>query len=345
MYLQLQIELTGENKMNLGKKIKELRIKNNITQERLAEEMNITAQAVCKWESGRTMPDISLLPKLSVFFGVTIDELFELTDNVHFERISNMLYTRKSLTDDEFAYAESFLKKQTKTEAKSLLARLYDDRSGEYHAKSMELAKQTLEENPLDENIHSILCGPQWDWDLTNHHELIDFYYGFIRKNPDNFKAHEYLAELLTADCRIEEAERMVNKMDKIKPSLSSYRISAKIKIKTGDTNAAKAVLDKMTDEYSNSPTAWSYKADCHASLGLYGDAIAFYTKAADLSKSPRYIDDNLSMAHIYEIKKDFPAAAREYKNIINILVTDHGAPKDSDVVQSYERKIAECEK
>lgn len=38
--------------MNIGKKIKELRIKNNITQERLAEEMNVSPQAVCKWESG-----------------------------------------------------------------------------------------------------------------------------------------------------------------------------------------------------------------------------------------------------------------------------------------------------
>ena len=171
--------------MNIGKKIKELRIKNNITQERLAEEMNVSPQAVCKWESGKTMPDILLLPELSVFFGVTIDELFELTDSAHFERIQNMLYMRVSLSDDEFSYAEDFLQKRN---AKALLARLYENRADEYRKKSAELAKRALEENPRNENIHSILCGPLWgSWDLTNHHELIDFYYEFIRKNPGNY--------------------------------------------------------------------------------------------------------------------------------------------------------------
>ena len=275
--------------MNIGKKIKELRIRNNITQERLAEEMKVSPQAVCKWESGKTMPDIALLPELSVFFGVTIDELFELTDSAHFERINNMLYMRVSLDDDEFSYAEGFLKERN---AKALLARLYENRADEYHAKSTELAKRALEENHLDENIHSVLCGPLWgSWGLTNHHELIDFYYKFIYKNPDNFKAYEYLAELLTTDCRLDEADEIVNKMDKMNHSLRTYRIMAEISIKKGDIETAKSLLDKMTDEYPDNATAWSYKADTYASLGLYNDAAMLYSKAIDLSKPPRYID------------------------------------------------------
>ena len=331
--------------MNLGKKIKELRIKNNITQERLAEEMMVTPQAVCKWESGKTMPDITLLPELSVFFGVTIDELFELTDNIHFERISNMLYTRNSLTDDEFSYAESFLRGQRKTKAKSLLARLYGNRADEYRARSAELAKKALEENPHEENLHSVLCGPLWDWDLTNHHELIDFYYEFTGKNPDNFKAHEYLAELLIADFRTEEAERVINKTDKTNHPLSVIRIWAKIEIKKGNREKAEMLLDKMTREYPDNWLAWSYKADICATLGLYDEAIEFYAKAADLSEPPRYIDDNLSIAHIYEIKKNFKAAAEEYKKVTDILIDDLGASDAGDVIQAYERKIAECEK
>ncbi len=329
--------------MNIGKKIKELRIKNNITQERLAEEMNVSPQAVCKWESGKTMPDITLLPELSVFFGVTIDELFELTDSTHFERINNMLYKRFSLDSNEFSYAESFLKERN---TKALLARLYENRANEYHSKSTELAKQALKENPHDENIHSVLCGPLWGcWDLTNHHELIDFYYDFISKNPNNVNAYEYLAELLTADSRLDEAEKIVNRMNKMKHSLRAYRIMAKIEIKKGNIEAAKALLDKMTNEYPDNPTAWNYKADAFASLGLYDSAARLYTKAADLSKPPRYIDNNLSIAHIYEIQKDFQAAALEYKKIIDILVTECGAPADGDVIHSYEQKISECEK
>ena len=44
----------------------------------LAKAMGVTPQTVSKWENDVTMPDVALLPELSVFFGVTIDELFSL---------------------------------------------------------------------------------------------------------------------------------------------------------------------------------------------------------------------------------------------------------------------------
>lgn len=329
--------------MDLGKKIKELRRKNNITQERLAEEMKVSPQAVHKWESGKTMPDIALLPELSVFFGVTIDELFELTDSAHFERINNMLYKRISLDSDEFSYAEHFLKNRN---AKALLARLYRNRADEYLARSAKLAKQALEKDPQDENIHSVLCGPLWGcWDLTNRHDLIAFYYDLIRQTPGNLHAYEYLAELLTADGRLDEADQIVNKIDAMDHSLRTYRIKAKIEVKRGNIEKAESLLDQMTDEYPGDPSAWSYKADAYADLGAYDDAVKLYAKAAGLSSPPRYIDNDLSIAHIYEIQKNFQGAAREYRKIIDILITGCGAPTDSDVIHLYEQKAAECER
>ena len=46
--------------MTLGEKIKELRQKNNVTQEKLAEYLNITCQSISKWENNNALPDISL---------------------------------------------------------------------------------------------------------------------------------------------------------------------------------------------------------------------------------------------------------------------------------------------
>lgn len=66
--------------MELGNKIKTLRLKAGLTQEKLADELNVSFQTVSKWENNVCAPDISMLPKLSVFFGVTIDELFNLTN-------------------------------------------------------------------------------------------------------------------------------------------------------------------------------------------------------------------------------------------------------------------------
>ena len=60
--------------LSLGDKIRELRRRDGRTQENLAEALGVTSQAVSRWESGRTAPDISQLPVLCNFFEVTADE-------------------------------------------------------------------------------------------------------------------------------------------------------------------------------------------------------------------------------------------------------------------------------
>ena len=47
-----------------------------LTQEGLAQKLGVTNQAVSKWESGQSCPDIALLPALADLFGITMDELF-----------------------------------------------------------------------------------------------------------------------------------------------------------------------------------------------------------------------------------------------------------------------------
>lgn len=62
-------------KIIIGDNIRNLRRKNDTTQEKLAEYLGITAQAISRWESGVCLPDMELLPGIASFFGVTIDEL------------------------------------------------------------------------------------------------------------------------------------------------------------------------------------------------------------------------------------------------------------------------------
>ncbi len=62
--------------MTIGLKIAALRREQGMTQEALAQKLGVTNQAVSKWESEQSCPDIQLLPRLADTFGVTIDELF-----------------------------------------------------------------------------------------------------------------------------------------------------------------------------------------------------------------------------------------------------------------------------
>ena len=61
----------------IGNKIRKLRMKHNITQSQLAEVLSVTSQSVSKWECGRSFPDITLLPVIARYFGISMDELFE----------------------------------------------------------------------------------------------------------------------------------------------------------------------------------------------------------------------------------------------------------------------------
>ena len=63
------------NTVQVGRKIKKLRVKNNMTQMNLADAMGVSYQAVSNWERGNSMPDISKLAELANLLQCTIDEL------------------------------------------------------------------------------------------------------------------------------------------------------------------------------------------------------------------------------------------------------------------------------
>lgn len=63
------------NQDNIGKYIKNIRLKNKLTQEAFAESLHVTAQAVSKWELGKNMPDLSILNEISKRYNIDIDEL------------------------------------------------------------------------------------------------------------------------------------------------------------------------------------------------------------------------------------------------------------------------------
>ena len=61
----------------IGKFIIDLRKKNNLTQQNLANKLGVTYQAVSKWENGKSIPDIAILKRISEEFNVSIDELLD----------------------------------------------------------------------------------------------------------------------------------------------------------------------------------------------------------------------------------------------------------------------------
>lgn len=136
--------------LDFGGKIKTLRLSKSMTQEQLAQRLRVSPQAVSKWENGVTLPDIQLLPELSILLGASIDALFSITDDKRMERIDNMLWDQRFLSREEFETEERFLKDKclepdAQARATLLLAELYCKRAREYRELASPLARKALE--------------------------------------------------------------------------------------------------------------------------------------------------------------------------------------------------------
>ena len=336
--------------MELGKKIKQLRLNKGVTQETLAGALGVTYQAVSRWENETTMPDISLLPQISVYFGVSIDELFEFTEESRYERIQNMLNEKSSLTDAEFENAKYFLEKQLNYNSENvnaikLLASLYAHRAQSSKLHAVEYAKKALQLGDMSKNMNNILRdaygSPHTDWNFRNRHELIAFYYEHLASHPDDLRAYRYMLPALVADGRTNEARKLTEKIrEREKPELL-FVFDAMILRREGKTKEAENLLNDMAARFADSWYTWAIIADFRADDCSYDEAVSCYEKSFELQAAPRYTDSLEAIAHIYEIKGEYKEAVTAYQRIIELLKTDWNVTFGA-TVNKYLQKIDE---
>ena len=138
--------------MNLGNKIRELRRARNLTQEQLAASLNISAQAVSKWEMGTSYPDMTMIPTLATFFKVSLDELFDFDVNNIDKEIEDIRLESNKYFWDNFEKAEQTLldglkKYPASIQLKTELFELYSynvDRGDDIINKAFELGSHII---------------------------------------------------------------------------------------------------------------------------------------------------------------------------------------------------------
>lgn len=89
-----RINLKGDNmNLRIGENLKRLRREKDLTQEELAAHLGVSFQAISKWERGESYPDITILPALSNYFKISIDELVgmeEIKRTEEYEKINKL---------------------------------------------------------------------------------------------------------------------------------------------------------------------------------------------------------------------------------------------------------------
>ena len=106
--------------MNTAEKILELRKAHGLTQEQLAEKLDVSRQSVSKWESGQAMPETDKLIALSDSFHVTIDYLLRPSEVDTLTLKTEVLERQQNELKDAF---------QTRKERQQLLVRCIDRKS------------------------------------------------------------------------------------------------------------------------------------------------------------------------------------------------------------------------
>ena len=194
--------------IKIGEKIKLLRKQKDISQEVLAQYLGVSFQAVSKWENETTMPDITMIPVLASFFGVSTDELFDF----------NLLEIEKNverICTEAFQYRTSDLKKSEsilrdglkKYPGNDVLLNnlLYTMRSPERRVEVVTLCKSLIESTKMDDVKYDALRILAETYKEMGEYELVRL---TLKKIPElYFTKLELQAELLNGD-EMEKAAR-----------------------------------------------------------------------------------------------------------------------------------------
>ena len=337
--------------MELGKKVKQLRFKAGLTQEQLAAKLGIGAQSVSKWENAVAMPDITALPLLAEIFGVSIDDLFDLTTEQRLNRIENRMDAEEELPADIFREFESFLQAELKDEtyqkrATSLIAYLYWHRMNAEAKKASRYAKEAIRRAPGEKDCQWILNKTDnhavWDWNLANHSRAIRFWRELAEENSDVALPYMYLLDNLIADHRADEAERWLDRycaLEKANPVMKRvYR--AYIALSRFDEPAGDRIMEDLLAEQPDNDAVLFETAQYYAVKADYEKAIACYERAfaADLRR-PRFTDALMGIADIYEIMGDYANAAKTYDRIVDLLENEWGLSEETDTSVTSAKK------
>lgn len=338
--------------MEMGTQIRVNRLRCNLTQEKLADLLGVTPQAVSKWEKDSSLPDITLLPELSSIFGIKIDELFDCPEETHLRRIEAMLEREPMLSRSDFDYAVSRLKEglersETRGRCLTLLADLYQHRSQGYADLAAEYAKRALEAEPEKKDNHDILNragrGALQDWCYVNHSRLIDFYSEFVQAHPNYLPGYLWLMDNLIADHRLDEARAALEQMRGVEETYHYPLYQGWIAFHSGDHPQAERCWREMTEVYSENWLAWSSRADTYAHRAMYQQAIELYREAIRRQAPPRYTDCADSIGQLCLLLGDYTGAAEAYRQVLEILRDDWGLI-EGETVRGYQENIAFCQ-
>lgn len=330
--------------MNIGSAIKKLRVDRKITQEEIAEYLGISFQAVSKWETGTTLPDITLLPEIATFFGVRIDDLFSVDHEDELKRIDHIL-AYEELSEQSYLYAQRILEASLQDDpenvnALKLYARLHLKKTNNDLLAAGRMLERAMKHSPLDEEIFGLYRAVRGGGAYRTHSDddwFIRVCEPYAEKFPQNSRLIAMLIEAMIRMRYFERAEGYINRMQ-LEHGKEYLR-----QVYLGDLELARGNLDKakiIWNAVSEKDSIGQYEVgERFNRINEYERAITCFKNAFDATTSPRYLDAVFSLAFLYTKLGKKAEAIESWQLIINTLASDYH-DCDSDTVKWARNEI-----
>jgi DNA-binding XRE family transcriptional regulator len=333
---------------SIGRKIKELRRSKGMSQKDIADKLGVTSQAVSKWENDSSLPEMTMLPDIAALFGIQIDDLFEYSTEKRYESIGKKIEYGRAMTNGEFESEEAFLLREIeadpeKYDAISLLGDLYRYQAECMNKKSVYYAKKALALRPNQKgdinNINNGSGGKLFDWDTSNHHELIAYWYKLLKSEPENKRVYFYLLDNLIDDGRMKEAKAVLKQSYVKNPDELNDYYDVFIREKQEGFDAVKAEYEALAEKYAEDWRVLFSIANSFSFHEYYEEAIAIWQKTFDRMTRPHYTEPFEAMAQCSIRMGDRKRAAAYYRKELELLREDWGVKYGSEV-EALKEKI-----
>ena len=300
-------------------KLKKFRLAKGLTQEQVAEKLNVNAQTVSRWECGTTLPDVLTLPELARLYEVTVDDFYKKNsvayDN-YAQRLASVFEDTHNIED--FIRADAEFKKLIKS---NCLTTRDMWEYGIIHYFLMHYGKENafywfdkvLEQGESDDEFaywktrtqRMKLCSQ-----LGKNEENITEQQKIVESNPNNVKERSLLLAAYMYAGRYEEA------YEEFKKAVAKFPKEWELYIHGGDIAKKLKKYDEAMEHYNKAGEIGSYfcdelycKASLYEDLGKYEKSVEMYMKIADTLRQRGY-DVEADMA-----EKDAEEVRRKIEN------------------------------
>ena len=325
--------------LKLGATIKKLRTERGITQEELANRIGVSFQAVSKWETNTTTPDIVIIPQLALFFGVSIDSLFAINKDDYMERISNMIRDEHTISHDNFVWAERYLKgvicdEPQNNDARTLLVELYEHRENRDTLNAGRLCEEGLLLDPSNIALHGKLIRIRQKRSETDR--LINFYESLSDKVPKNDKVKEKLIEIYITAGRYDEAKKLIFASA---PKAIFDLFLGDIEMALGNSDNALAIWESTSEKNKADHFILFEAGERFNKHGVAEKAISLYEQSYEQAPAPKELDSVYARAFLFTNLGRKSEAISMWNLIIKSLSVDYGI-NDGECVDWAKREI-----